>query len=76
MSYFNKNLKILLINCLSGLLHCQFTKCFESLLKGSKRLKTMNCRIVGAISQHNFAQAQLKSFGQFSTKRSSLFCEI
>ena len=39
-------------------IHCQFTKRFESLLKISQRLKTMNCRIVDAICQHNFVQTQ------------------
>ena len=46
-------------------MHCQFTKLFES-------LKTMNCRIVGAICQHNFAQAQ-RALVSFQRKEAHYF---
>ena len=39
---------------------------------GSKRLKTMNCRIVGAICQHNVAQAQ-RVLASFQRKEAYFF---
>ena len=40
--------------------------------KSSQRLKTMNCRIVGAICQHNLAQAQ-RVLVSFQRKKAHYF---